>query len=112
VKFGIFSICLSTLFAQLALASQLYTTTITKLQPPSNGQDCVFFELSGVSQADPVVPNNPWFALPRTQTGFEEVYAALLSAKVSGATIQVQTTGGTAGGACTTYAAISWIILQ
>lgn len=42
---------------------------------------CVFFQLSGVTEANPVVPNGVWFAIDKTD---KESYALLLSARISG----------------------------
>jgi hypothetical protein len=53
----------------IAISAQNFTAPIAALQPPSNYQDCVFFTFVGIPQADPIVPNNPWFALSQTQIG-------------------------------------------
>ena len=95
----------------LAGANQQWTSTILQLQPPLSNQDCVFFTLNGVSEADPAVPGSPWFAMPRTQTGFNEVYAALLAAKISGTTVTISTTGRPASGACGNYSGI-YVLVQ
>lgn len=96
----------------LAAANQQWTATVLQLQPPVNNEDCVFFTLTGVSEADPSDPGSPWFAMPRTQTGFSEVYAALLAAKIAGATVMVSTTGNPAGGACGNYSGVYYVLLQ
>ena len=49
--------------------------------------------LSGVSQADPAVPNNGWFAISKTNASAEDAYAALVAAKVSGTTLHIRTDG-------------------
>lgn len=54
---------------------------------------CVFFTLQGVQQADPVNPNQPWFALPTSHPMFQQILAMLLTAKMSQAHIDVYTTG-------------------
>ena len=95
-----------------ALAAQNYTATVQQLQPPLSSQDCVYFTLTNVAQADPAVSSSAWFAFPRAQTGFGELYAALLGAKLSGATINVVTTGNPAGGACGPYAGVYYIVVQ
>lgn len=94
----------------LATANQQWTATVQQLQPPLSDQDCVYFTLTGVSQADPVVGGSP--CIPSTQTGFNEVYAALLGAKFSGATIMVSTTGNVAGGDCGSCAGLNYVVLQ
>lgn len=93
-------------------ANQQWTAMVQQLQPPLSNQDCVYFTLTGVSQADPVSAGSAWFAIPSTQTGFSEVYAALLAAKISGATVMVSTSGNFAGGACGNYAGVYYVVLQ
>lgn len=56
---------------------------------------CVFFTLNGVQQADPINPNQPWFALPTSHPMFQQILAMLLTAKSSQAHIDVYTTGAT-----------------
>src|SRR5687767_8704333 len=34
-------------------------------------RDCSFFQLVGVSEADPAVPGNPWFAVPKSHMGYK-----------------------------------------
>jgi hypothetical protein len=105
------SLAVNALLTDVAMSGQNYTATIAALQPPSSYQDCVFFTLVGIPQADPIVPNNPWFALSRTQIGYTEMYAALLAAKLSGSTLNVVTTGAVGGGGCTGFAGIAYVIL-
>ena len=100
------------MWSSIASANQQWTSTILQLQPPLSNQDCVFFTLNGVSEADPVVPGSPWFAMPRTQTGFNEVYAALLAAKISGTTVTISTTGSPAGGARGNYSGVYYVLVQ
>jgi hypothetical protein len=103
---GIFNFAVGSLavLADVAISAQNYTAPVAALQPPSNYQDCVFFTLVGISQADPVVPNNPWCALSRTQTGYSEMYASLLAAKLSGSTVNVVTMSAAGGGGCSGFA--------
>jgi hypothetical protein len=105
------TIAANAIFAGTALSAQNYAAPIAALQPPSNYQDCVFFTLVGIPQADPIVPNNPWFALSPTQIGYSEMYAALLAAKLSGSTLNVVTTGAVGGGGCGGFAGIAYVIL-
>jgi hypothetical protein len=104
------AIC-STLFCVDASASQQYQATVAQIEPPNYNLDCFWFQLSGVAQADPVVPNSPWFAIPRTQTGYNELIATLLAAKLSGSTVEVATTGAVAGGSCSSYAGVAWLVV-
>jgi hypothetical protein len=100
------------LLANMAMSAQNYTALIAQVQSPNYNEDCVWFTLVGVPQADPILPNSPWFALPRTQIGYSEIYAILLAAKLSGSSLNVVTTGAAAGGACGAYAAIAYVVLQ
>jgi hypothetical protein len=95
----------------IACASQQYISTVTQIEAPNYNQDCLWFQLSGVTQADPQLPNSPWFAIPRTQNGYNEIYAMLLAAKLSGTSVQVATTGAPAGGACNQYSGVAWIVM-
>lgn len=72
--------------------------TVTNLQADSYNQ-CIFFQLSGVSEANPAVPNSPWFAIDNTQPNAKELYAMLLSARLTDRAIpRVLTNGVTACG--------------
>lgn len=55
---------------------------------------CAFFRLHGVSEAVSAIPGSPWFALPKSHGQFKESFAVLLSAKLTGKTVNVATTGG------------------
>ena len=74
------------------------------------GADCVFFTLVGVAEADPARPGDPWFSMPRSQSGAKDLYAMLLAAKLSGQAVTVQTTGSTSS-SCAGYVSIAaaWI---
>ena len=74
-----------------ALSDTIHTSKIVaEIQPPQAGHDCIYFRLLGVVQADPVLPNNPYLALPRTHVGFKEIYALLLAAYMNSTTVSVQ----------------------
>lgn len=64
---------------------------------------CLFFELSGVPQADPLVPGNSWMAVPQSQDGYQEIYALLLWAKATGTPISAVTSGQLAASQCLTH---------
>jgi hypothetical protein len=51
------------------------------LMPPSLNHSCVLFTIVNVSEADPVNPGNPWFAIAATHPGFDKLYALLITAK-------------------------------
>lgn len=62
-----------------------------------NGGDsrpCAFFTLDGVPEAVSAVPGSPWFVLPIIHPKYKETFALLLSAKLSGRSVYVVTTGG------------------
>jgi hypothetical protein len=54
---------------------------------------CYFFQLEGVTQADPLSPNVPWFAIPIGQLNAKEMYAVLMTVRVTGGTLQRVLTG-------------------
>jgi hypothetical protein len=70
-------------------------------------RQCTLFTLSGVSQADAVTPNVPYFALPKTHPNYAELNALLLTAKVSQSVVSVETTGQLACG----HAEVNKIVL-
>jgi hypothetical protein len=109
---ALISAAVNTMLAGVAVSAQGYSAPILQLQPPNYNVDCVWFSLVGVAQADPINPGSPWFGLPRTQTGYSEMFAVLLAAKLSGATLSVVTTGSAAGGGCGGYAGIAYVIMQ
>jgi hypothetical protein len=86
--------------------------TVSIVQSPNYNANCLFFQLTGVTQADPVNPNSPWFAILPTQNGYSEIAAMLIAAHVSGINVEVVTTGAAAGGACGSYAGVAFINLQ
>jgi hypothetical protein len=106
------SLAANTMLADAAISAQNYAAPILQLQPPNLNVDCVWFTLVGVSQGDPILPGSPGFALPRSQTGYSEIYAMLQAAKLSGSSLVIETTGAVAGGACGNYAQIACVVLQ
>lgn len=56
-------------------------------------RDCYFFKLEGVAEADDILPNNPWFAVPFSKVSSDNIFALLLTAKTSGLPITVMTSG-------------------
>jgi hypothetical protein len=91
-----------------AQAAQDWTAAVEYIQSTSILQDCLYFTLTGVTEADPATPSNPYFAIPRSQYGAKDAYAMLLTARAAGARIRVTTTGNTV---CGGYAQISQMIL-
>lgn len=101
------SVCMSALPAY-AVDVDHVNKRVLLLQSTSSAADCFFFALEGVDQANPVKTNDPWFAFPRSQYGAKDAYAMLLSAKLTGATVTVHTTGQTACG----YASPARIMME
>jgi hypothetical protein len=69
---------------------------------------CIFFTLEAVTQADPVLPGSPWFVLSPTHPRFQETYALILAAWVSGEPVNVGTTGAGVG-TCGGYAEVNYV---
>ena len=92
-----------------ASAATWNSKIVGRLMPP-DGRDCVFFELQGVSTADSNVPSGEsWIALPRSQTGFKEIYAFLLAAKAMQMPVSVVTTGAPAPSPCNGFVGLTQI---
>lgn len=72
---------------------------------------CIFFQLVGVTQADPVVPTNPWFALSTSNPMFQQISAMLLTAKATQGRVDIITTG-TGDPACAGYASVGGVWLK
>jgi hypothetical protein len=94
--------------AQSASAANFANKAIIDLLMDVNSRPCLFFTLDGVTVADPVVPWNPWFAVPKSASNFAEINAMLLSAKLAGRPISVETDGTTSCGIAT----VSWVNLK
>jgi hypothetical protein len=87
----------------IALATTHSNKAVGQIQVTHAAEDCFWFSLEGVTEADPVTAGNPWFAIPRTQYGARDAYAALLAAKLSGQTVTVTTNGSVSCGYATAY---------
>lgn len=79
--------------APLMMANAYYSTQQIGVIRGPDTRMCTFFVLVGVSVADPVVPNVPWFALPKSDPGYNDRMALLLSSKMAGKPISVGTDG-------------------
>jgi len=90
-----------------AQATAWSNKTVTNLL--IDNRACVFFQLTGVTEADPVAPGQSWFALPKSTPNFQEIYAELLSAKMAGKNIDVITDGTVA---CGGYASAPSIMIR
>ena len=72
--------------------------SVTIVQSPDN-RECIFFQLEGVSVADPATPGTAWFSVSQSHAGYKEIVAALMMARATGAPLQnVTTTGSVACG--------------
>lgn len=70
--------------AQAALAEH-FGKTISLLEAADSS--CIFFQLSGVTEANPAVPSGVWFGIDKNQGNAKEMYALLLSARISGTSL-------------------------
>src|SRR4051794_20860354 len=102
--FAALASCMLAFIPTVASAAQYSNATVTLIQSATPTADCTYFMLSGVTQADPSVPGNAWFAVPKTQNGYTNIVAMLISGKLAGAQVTVVTTGAVAGGGCGTFA--------
>jgi hypothetical protein len=83
----------------LLLAATFHEGKQVNIVMSPDTRPCAFFSLQGVAVADPVVPSTPWFAIPKSDPGFAEKFAVLMSAKLAGKLVNVAT-DGTASPAC------------
>jgi hypothetical protein len=59
----------------------------------------MYFTLGGVTDADPALGiSSPWFAMVRGSDDAKAVYATLLAAKSTGASVRITTSGSTVCG--------------
>jgi hypothetical protein len=86
-------------------ANEYLGATVSEVSGYTNFHPCVLFLLTGVTQADPVVPNNGWFAISASAAGAQSAFATLLAAKLSGTAVHVLTDGTTSCG----FATASWV---
>jgi hypothetical protein len=77
----------------VAQAQVVHTEKVVEAVHSSDHRACLFFNLAGVTTADPVTPNMNWFSVPMTHPGFKEIVAILISARTSREPITVYTTG-------------------
>ncbi len=71
-------------FAPLAhAATTQYTGKNISVLETVPTDDCVYFQLEGVTEANPVVPNGVWFGVSLSQPSGKALYAQLLAARLS-----------------------------
>ena len=59
----------------------------------ADSRPCLFFNLAGVSEADPAVPAQIWFTIPTSNANYQTQASIILSSKVAGKPLRVQTDG-------------------
>jgi hypothetical protein len=76
-------------------------TQVLTITGQSGAGLCYYFTLSGVAQADPSVPNNPWFAIStNSNVSAKEEFALILTARVTGTPVSAVVTTGAADPDC------------
>jgi len=73
-------------------AADFNNNTVQIIRGPDS-RPCTFFLLNNVYPADPLTPNSGWFVLRQNSIGYKENLALLLTAKLSGRTVNISTTG-------------------
>lgn len=81
------------LVSPFATAAAHYNKEVAVLQSPDT-RECVFFKLTGVTEADPIAPGISWFAVPKTHVGYKEIVATLMLARAAGKPLTVVETSG------------------
>jgi hypothetical protein len=108
IIFGLIVAMLAAITSSACAAVAYNGKTVGNLQGFYDGADCFYFKLNGVTEADPIKANDPWFAISRSQYGTKDALAVLLAAKVSGMTVHVSTRGTLVCG----YAGVAEVTLE
>lgn len=87
--------------ASVSYASRFDRVTVGQIQV--DDRPCVFFWLNGVSQPDPSISDDHWFALPKSAANYQEIVTELISAKLSAKPVFVSTAGPASCGYATVY---------
>ncbi len=90
--FSIIGILVATLSPSPAYADVFWASKFIAYVQMDN-RTCLFFTLQGVSEANPVVPGFPWFAIAKSNANYQEMLSMVLSAKLAGKPIGVNTDG-------------------
>lgn len=90
----------ASVFAVPTFATTWDSYLVGSIEMPDPARNCLFFELTGVAEADPAVPGSAWMAIPATQNGYSQIVAFLLWARSTGTPIGVVTSGAAATGGC------------
>jgi hypothetical protein len=78
-----------------AIAEEHSDKKIGTIRSP-DGRPCILFQLIGVSQADPAIPEVPWFAIRQNNPGYKEMLSMIMSAKLTDKLVSVSTSGSIA----------------
>lgn len=81
-------------------------TAVTSVYSPFQSPACVLFTLAGVSQADPVAPNQPYFAVPKSDPNYQEHFSLVATALANKSSLIAITTGTLACG----YAQLFYVV--
>lgn len=77
--------CIAFLCPVLAWPAAAHQNRTVAIVHSPDSRECTFFRLTDVTEADPVsYAGNPWFAVPKTHTGYKEIVATLLLARATG----------------------------
>jgi hypothetical protein len=106
LKRGLTLLCLCSAFGTSPAAAATWNNANVQLIQ-FDSRACVFFELVGVTQSDPVV-SGPWFAISKTAPNYQEMLSILLSSKLTGVHVSIGTDGTTS---CT-WATVSMVVLD
>jgi len=91
LKVAVLALC--SIAPSVGFAASWINKNVAAPQSMYKPADCFYFTLEGVAEADPAIPGNAWFAIPRSQYGAKDSYALLHAAKLSGQPVVVATTG-------------------
>jgi len=83
-----------------ANASVTHSNKLVETVQAPDERPCSFFRLEGVGkwQADPEVNGSPWFSVPTSHNGHDEMVNILITAYVLKLPVHVETTGQAACG--------------
>lgn len=94
--------------AGAAYATDHVNATVGQLESTLQSTNCFYFTLIGVTEADPLVPGSPWFAMLGTNDSGKSAYATLLAAKVSGGKVRITSSGQLVCG----FSGVTYVVLE
>lgn len=89
-----------------AIADSHIGKQVSAIHSPDS-RPCTFFKLNGVTDADSATPGNPWFAVPQTHLGYDEILSMLITAYTTQTQMSVVTSGLSCG-----HASVSYVIYE